>query len=73
VVISYHSLEDRIVKTFFREQASDTIRSLTKLAPDTLREPLLRILTKKPVEADEAERQRNPRAGSAKLRAAERS
>jgi len=73
VVISYHSLEDRIVKNFFREEASDTIPSLTKLAPDTRREPLLTILTKKPVEADEAERERNPRAGSAKLRAAERS
>jgi 16S rRNA (cytosine1402-N4)-methyltransferase len=58
VVITFHSLEDRIVK-----------HSLRKLAP---REGgLLRILTKKPATAQADELERNPRARSAKLRAAE--
>ena len=72
VIIAYHSLEDRIVKEFFREEASDTIRSAHKYLPDTPRTPRLTILTRKPVTANEAERARNPRARSAKLRAAER-
>jgi 16S rRNA (cytosine1402-N4)-methyltransferase len=57
VVISFHSLEDRICKDAFREGAH---------------EGLYRLLTKKPVTADEEEINRNPRARSAKLRAAER-
>ncbi|HEX2327926.1 MAG TPA: 16S rRNA (cytosine(1402)-N(4))-methyltransferase RsmH [Candidatus Angelobacter sp.] len=57
VVISFHSLEDRIVK--------DAIR-------DGAREGVYRVLTKKPVEAGEEEIDRNPRSRSAKLRAAER-
>jgi 16S rRNA (cytosine1402-N4)-methyltransferase len=55
VVISYHSLEDRIVKRAFRD------------------DDRLDVLTKKPLVASAAERARNPRARSAKLRAAERS
>jgi 16S rRNA (cytosine1402-N4)-methyltransferase len=57
VVISFHSLEDRIVKDAMREGA--------KLGQ-------YRLLTKKPVTASELEIDRNPRARSAKLRAAER-
>ena len=57
VVISFHSLEDRIVKDAFREGA---------------RHGIYRLLTKKPVTASEEESDRNPRARSAKLRAAER-
>jgi 16S rRNA (cytosine1402-N4)-methyltransferase len=53
-VISFHSLEDRIVKWFFRET------------------PSLRIVTKKPLMASEAEVAANPRARSAKLRVAEK-
>ncbi len=58
VLISFHSLEDRLVKDSFREAA---------------RLGELEILTKKPVTATEEEAMRNPRARSAKLRAAERS
>jgi 16S rRNA (cytosine1402-N4)-methyltransferase len=72
VVIAYHSLEDRIVKEFFREEASDRIRSAHKYLPDVPRAPQLEILTRKPVTAGEAEQARNPRARSAKLRAAAR-
>lgn len=72
VVISYHSLEDRIVKQFFREASRVTIPSPTKLLPDKQVKPTLRILTKKPVTPDSSEVINNPRAESAKLRAAER-
>lgn len=58
VVISFHSLEDRIVKEFFREQAGDRYD-----AP-------LHLLTKRVVSASSAELVFNPRARSAKLRAA---
>jgi 16S rRNA (cytosine1402-N4)-methyltransferase len=58
IVISFHSLEDRIVKDAFRDGA--------------IKDMYYRILTKKPVTASEEESDRNPRARSAKLRAAER-
>jgi 16S rRNA (cytosine1402-N4)-methyltransferase len=58
VVISFHSLEDRIVKDAFR-QAGNKYK-------------YFRVLTKKPVTASEEEQDRNPRARSAKMRAAEK-
>lgn len=72
VVISYHSLEDRIVKTFFNECAAEFIPSGNKFQPDTPRDPELKVLTKKPVEASDEEQRINSRSRSAKLRAAER-
>jgi 16S rRNA (cytosine1402-N4)-methyltransferase len=57
VVISFHSLEDRIVK--------DALR-------DGVKQGQYRLLTKKPVTATDEEIDRNPRSRSAKLRAAER-
>ncbi len=72
VVISYHSLEDRIVKEFFRAEAAASIPSGTKLVPDRPRQQLLRILTKRPIVPGRAEVMVNSRARSAKLRAAER-
>ena len=56
-VISFHSKEDRVAKTVFREQA---------------REGVWTLLTKKPVVPGDEERRANPRARSAKLRAVER-
>ena len=72
VVISYHSLEDRIVKEYFRDEARTMIPSGHKLVADTPVEPHLKLLVRKPVEASSAELDHNPRARSAKLRAAER-
>ena len=57
VVLSFHSLEDRIVKNFFKEQEEQGV---------------LKILTKKPIEPTDAERKRNHRSRSAKLRIAEK-
>jgi 16S rRNA (cytosine1402-N4)-methyltransferase len=69
-VISFHSLEDRLVKTFIRRQArGDDDASLPYPAPF---EPVLRQVTRKPVEADAAEVAANPRARSARLRIAEK-
>jgi 16S rRNA (cytosine1402-N4)-methyltransferase len=70
VMISFHSLEDRLVKQQFREMARD--REYVPKAPvDIPIKPSLRILTRKPVMASEEEVKLNPRARSAKLRAAE--
>ena len=70
-VVSFHSLEDRIVKSFFADR-SET-RSGSRHAPQVERaKPTFTVITKRPVVADEAEVARNPRARSAKLRAAER-
>lgn len=72
VVISYHSLEDRIVKQFFQSQASTRIPSGDKLIPDIALQPALKILMRKPITATTEEIERNPRARSAKLRAVEK-
>lgn len=72
VVISYHSLEDRIVKETFKRDAALIRPSGNKFVPDTILEPKLRILTKKPVEATDEESRANTRSRSAKLRAAEK-
>lgn len=64
-VISFHSLEDRIVKLFFRAESG--------YGGSANERPVrLRIITRKPVEAGEAEVAANPRSRSAKLRVAER-
>ena len=72
VVLSYHSLEDRIVKRFFVEHAATSAPSGHPLLPDTPLTPDLRLLTRKPVIASAEEQGRNPRSRSAKLRAAEK-
>jgi 16S rRNA (cytosine1402-N4)-methyltransferase len=70
-VVSFHSLEDRIVKTFFAGRAET--RGGSRHAPQIEREaPSFTVLTKRPEVADDAEVAANPRARSAKLRAAER-
>ena len=69
-IITFHSLEDRLVKIFFRDNTFD--------APDenpfvtTIRPQLLKLVNKKPIVARAEELKRNPRSRSAKLRVAER-
>jgi 16S rRNA (cytosine1402-N4)-methyltransferase len=74
-VISFHSLEDRAVKLFFRHEASatepDMLPRSMPVQPQA-RAPSLRILTPRPVTPTDAEIAANPRARSAKLRAAEK-
>lgn len=72
VAISYHSLEDRIVKQQLKFASAASVRSGTTLLPDRPVTPRVTIITRKPVEASRDEQERNPRARSAKLRAAER-
>jgi 16S rRNA (cytosine1402-N4)-methyltransferase len=69
-VISFHSLEDRMVKKFFKEgtlhiQPEDPFSRETKPA-------IFRPISKKPIEADPAEIKSNPRSRSARLRVAEK-
>lgn len=71
VVVSFHSLEDRIVKSFLVER-SET-RGGSRHLPETIRPaPTFNVLTKRPLIADAQELAHNPRARSAKLRAAVR-
>jgi 16S rRNA (cytosine1402-N4)-methyltransferase len=63
-VISFHSLEDRIVKETFRRLAKETEEAGSRGG--------LRIVTKRPIIPSEEEQNRNPRCRSAKLRCAER-
>ena len=64
-VITFHSLEDRVVKQTFRRLERE---GLNGASPS-----VVRVLTRRPLRPSEGERSRNPRARSAKLRAAERS
>jgi 16S rRNA (cytosine1402-N4)-methyltransferase len=70
-VVSFHSLEDRIVKTFLAERSKmgGGSRHLPEVAQAP---PSFQLLTRRPVVPDEVEMSANPRARSAKLRAAER-
>jgi 16S rRNA (cytosine1402-N4)-methyltransferase len=72
VVISFHSLEDRIVKRFFRRESKDCI-----CPPETPicvcdHKAILKIITSKPIRPEEDEIEANPRSRSAKMRVAER-
>ena len=74
LVLAYHSLEDRIVKRRFANwsgtaPAESGPRPLPVVAPP---EPLVRLITRKPVRASEAEATANPRSTSVRLRAVER-
>jgi len=71
-VISFHSLEDRIVKNFFRHEASDK-QETSGLSGLFLEKPsTVKLLTRKPAVASEEEIEKNPRSRSAKLRVAEK-
>ena len=70
-VVSFHSLEDRIVKTFLAERSrtANVSRHMPEIEAET---PTFALVHKRPIVADEAEIAANPRARSAKLRAAAR-
>ncbi len=70
VVISYHSLEDRLVKRYFAAEAKGCVCPPKTPMCVCGRKPSLEILTRKVVVPSEAEAEENPRATSAKLRAA---
>ncbi|HEX5654132.1 MAG TPA: 16S rRNA (cytosine(1402)-N(4))-methyltransferase RsmH [Chitinophagaceae bacterium] len=69
-IITFHSLEDRLVKNFFRRGSFDE----TEPNPFIMSEPVneLKTITKKPITASEKELRQNPRSRSAKLRIAEK-
>jgi 16S rRNA (cytosine1402-N4)-methyltransferase len=69
-IITFHSIEDRLVKNFFRRGTFDE----PDANPFTTNEPVneLKIITKKPVTASAEETRQNPRSRSAKLRIAEK-
>jgi 16S rRNA (cytosine1402-N4)-methyltransferase len=71
-VISFHSLEDRIVKRFFRREEHGCTCPPEFPICVCGREPSLRVLTKKPIRPTAHEIAINPRAGSARLRAAQK-
>jgi 16S rRNA (cytosine1402-N4)-methyltransferase len=71
VVISFHSLEDRLVKVFMRREASDCICPPAVPVCVCGHKARLRILTPRPLTPSDEEVRANPRARSAKLRAAE--
>ena len=71
-VISFHSLEDRIVKHWIQLEARVYVPDPARLEGGYTRQPTLRVITRKPVEAGAAEVAQNPRSRSAKLRIAEK-
>ncbi|MBI3170418.1 MAG: 16S rRNA (cytosine(1402)-N(4))-methyltransferase RsmH [Chloroflexi bacterium] len=71
-VISFHSLEDRIVKDYFREQSKDLINPPYERIYEVERKAALKLVHKKPILPTEEEVRDNPRARSAKLRVVEK-
>jgi 16S rRNA (cytosine1402-N4)-methyltransferase len=71
-VISFHSLEDRIVKEYFRRESKDRINPPYERIHEVERKATLKEVNRKPITPDEKEIRENPRARSAKLRVAEK-
>ncbi len=69
-IITFHSLEDRLVKIFFRQGTFELVDDNPFVMTEKVSE--LKMITKKPIEASEKEMKQNPRARSAKLRVAEK-
>jgi len=70
IIITFHSLEDRLVKNFFRRGTFDEPEKNPFINDEDVNE--LKVITKKPILASEKEIKQNPRARSAKLRIAEK-
>jgi 16S rRNA (cytosine1402-N4)-methyltransferase len=71
-VITFHSLEDRIVKNFFRDRSREWLDRPEWPEPQRNPDFTLRLITSKPIEPGENEQRVNPRSRSAKLRVAEK-
>lgn len=71
-IISFHSLEDRIVKQYFKKESRDCICPPEQPICTCGHKATLKILTKKPIRASDQEVQENPRSRSARLRVAEK-
>jgi len=71
-VISFHSLEDRIIKEFLREQSKDLVNPPYERIYEVERKATLKEVTRKPVMPSDEDIKNNPRARSAKLRIAEK-
>ena len=71
-IISFHSLEDRIVKEYFREQSKDLINPPYERIYEVERKAVVKLVNKKPILPTEEETRENPRARSAKLRVVEK-
>lgn len=71
-IVAFHSLEDRRVKTFLRLRSGDAPKASRHLPGTRETAPSFRLVNRKPVTPSAAEIARNPRARSARLRAAER-
>lgn len=71
-VITFHSLEDRIVKNFFRDRSREWLDRPEWPEPRRNPDFVFRLVTDKPVEPGENEQRNNPRSRSAKLRVAEK-
>ena len=71
-VISFHSLEDRIVQDFFREQSRDRVNPPYEQIYEVERKSTLKEVNRKPITPSDEEIKENPRARSAKLRIAEK-
>ncbi len=69
-VITFHSIEDRMVKNFFKQGTFEEVQDNPLISID--KEEILKIITKKPITASDEELKRNSRSRSAKLRVAER-
>ena len=70
VVITFHSLEDRIVKHYFREKSTSQLpKNLPVMVDKNIK---LKVITKKPIYPSENEMKLNSRSKSAKMRVAER-
>lgn len=71
-VISFHRLEDRIVKQFFQHEASDKVDTAGVGGIFLDKDPTVRLITHKPKMATDEEKEENPRSRSAKLRVVEK-
>jgi 16S rRNA (cytosine1402-N4)-methyltransferase len=71
-VIAFHSLEDRLVKRYFRQESKDCICPPDRMVCTCGHRARVRVQTRKPIRPEESETRVNPRARSARLRVAER-